>query len=90
LSKLFIPIILLLIVRFYCRKENSQTTLKEFLLRNWNYKKLVTSAYRKNGVPIEELITQINSDDYGCGFFPTRHALTDFGGDQKIYLENCI
>lgn len=90
MKKLYTSILFVLFLSVSCKKESINPSLKELLLGNWNYQKLVNSSYRSDGALIEELTTPISSSDYGYIFYDDGTVSQRFGGGPSKFSYKII
>lgn len=73
-----------------CKKDSSTPAIKEMLLGNWNYKKLISKSYKADGSLINELVTPISSADYGYVFYDDGTCTQRFGGAPSKFTYEII
>lgn len=90
MKKLYTSILFILLLSISCKKDLIEPTLKDQLQGNWNYQKLVTRYYQGDGVLIKELVTPINSVDYGYVFYSNGTCTQRFGGEPAKFTYEII
>jgi hypothetical protein len=83
-------LIFVLLISVSCQKDSLTPALKEMLLGNWNYEKLISKSYRADGTLINELVTPISSTDYGYVFYDDGTCTQRFSGAPSKFTYEII
>lgn len=85
-----ILLLFLISISISCEKNEEQLSLKDRLIGNWNYQKLINSSYKSNGTLINEIVTPITSTNYGYVFNDDGSCVYRFGGSPTKFTYQII